>query len=307
MRVTFLLTALTMLAFAANSVLCRLALGGLLIDAASFTTVRLASGTLMLWLLVLLQRRRTSSGNPAPRKNGAEKSSAGKSGASYVSAFALFAYAICFSLAYRQLSTASGALLLFGCVQLTMIGWGLWRGERPRPLAALGMLLALGGLVYLSWPGVTAPPLLAAVMMAIAGFAWGVYSLRGRRVRQPLTANAVHFSWALPLALLVSAVSAGSRLWTPNGVLLAVLSGALASGVGYALWYRVLPHLAAIRAATVQLSVPVLAAILGAVVVGEPVTARVVVAGMLILGGIALEIRGRGKVGVPGGDQPESS
>ncbi len=288
MRTTFLLTALTMLAFAANSVLCRLALGAATIDAASFTAVRLASGAGMLWLLVLLQRRRTASGTAA--------SAPGKSGASHLSALALFAYAICFSLAYRQLSTASGALLLFGFVQLTMIGWGLWRGERPRPLAVLGIFLALGGLVYLSWPGVTAPPPLAAAMMAIAGIAWGVYSLRGRQVSQPLTANAVHFLWALPLALVVSAVSVESRVWTPYGVLLAVLSGALASGVGYALWYRVLPRLAAIRAATVQLSVPVLAALLGALVVGEPVTVRVVVAGMLILGGIALDIQSRDRL-----------
>lgn len=271
----FLLTALTMLAFAGNSLLCRLALRETGIDAVSFTTVRLASGALVLWLLVRLRDgRQPAAGN-------------------WLSALALFVYAAGFSFAYLSLPAATGALLLFGAVQATMIGYGLWRGERFGLRQGIGLVLALGGLVGLLLPGLTAPPLGGALLMLTAGIAWGIYSLRGKGSGDPTRATAGNFLRAVPFALALSAVSYPLARFDAGGVLYALVSGALTSGLGYALWYAVVPRLKATSAATVQLSVPVLAT-LGAVIwLGEAVSARLLIASLAVLGGIALVILGR--------------
>lgn len=265
-----LLTFLAMIAFAGNSVLCRIALRQTHIDAASFTSIRLISGAAALWLIAgFLRRDHAGNGN-------------------WLSAMALFAYAAGFSFAYTSLTTAVGALLLFGAVQATMVGYGLWTGERLARRQVAGLLFALGGLVGLLLPGLSAPPLAGATLMLIAGVAWGVYSLRGKGAGDPLRITAGNFLrsalFAVPLSMLLM-----SRLHLdPAGVFYAIVSGAVASGVGYALWYTVLPMLNATNAATVQLSVPVLAAFGGVIILGEPVTTRLVLASVAILGGIAL-------------------
>lgn len=270
------LTSLTMLAFAANSLLCRAALGEPVIDAASFTAVRLASGALTLWLL-LRWRGATARGD-----------------GDWPAAGLLFLYAIAFSFAYLSLSAATGALILFGFVQLTMQGAALLAGERLPGLAWAGLALAVGGLVYLLLPGLDAPDPLGALLMATAGVAWGLYSLRGRGVANPLRATAGNFMRSVPLALLALLPVLGHAGMNAEGASLAVASGALASGLGYALWYRVLPRLKASQAATVQLSVPVIAALGGVLLLGEPLGGRLVAASLAVLGGITLVLRRRG-------------
>ncbi|HET9694024.1 MAG TPA: DMT family transporter [Steroidobacteraceae bacterium] len=278
---TAALTAVAMVAFASNSLLCRLALAATSIDAVSFTTIRLASGAAALWLIVRLRHRDRGRGV----------------GGDWMSAFALFAYAAAFSLAYLSLTAATGALLLFGAVQATMIGRGLRDGEAfTRPQLA-GLLVALGGLLGLLVPGLSAPPIGGALLMLAAGVAWGVYSLRGRRRGgDPTAATAGNFVRSVPFALALIAIESlrgGIAAPDPVGAGYAVLSGALASGLGYAVWYTALPWLRATTAATVQLSVPVLTALAGIVFLGESLTARLVVASVAILGGIALVIRRR--------------
>lgn len=274
----FVLTSLAMLAFAGNSLLCRLALKHTSIDAASFTTVRLVSGALMLWLVVSMKR-------------GALAHAATKAGGgNWLSAFALFVYAAGFSFAYVSLSAATGALLLFGAVQATMIGHGMWAGERLRSLQLAGLLLAFGGLLSLLLPGLSAPPLLGSVLMLSAGLAWGLYSLRGKGAGDPTLVTAGNFLRAVPMALALSLLMLNNRSIDALGFGYALASGALASGVGYAIWYTALPGLKATQAATVQLSVPVLAALGGIVFLGEVLTLRLIVASVAILGGIALVI-----------------
>ncbi len=268
----FVLTLLAMLAFAGNSLLCRAAFHATRIDAASFTTIRVAAGALALWLIVRAQGGR------------------GMAAGSWASAAALFAYAASFSFAYLSLSAATGALLLFGAVQATMIGVGLWRGERLRPWQLLGLACALGGLVGLLLPGLSAPPLHGAALMLLAGIAWGVYSLRGKGAGDPLRATAGNFLRAVPFAAALGLAMLASATIDPAGAGLAVASGALTSGIGYAIWYTALPGLKAASAATVQLSVPLIAALGGSVLLGEPLTLRLVLAGVAILGGIALVI-----------------
>lgn len=263
------LTLLALLAFAANSILCRLAFERTDIDAASFTAIRLAAGALMLWLLVL--RR------PVARIGG-----------DWPSAVALFAYAAAFSFAYVALETGVGALLLFGAVQMTMLAAGLRTGERLDARQSVGLALALGGLAYLLWPGLAAPPLGSALLMLAAGFAWGVYSLRGRGSRDPLAATAGNFLRAAPLGLGLALLALPGLAPDPAGAGYAVLSGALASGAGYAVWYAALRGLAATHAATVQLSVPLIAAAGGIALLDEPLTWRFAFAAVAILGGIAL-------------------
>lgn len=264
-----------MLAFAGNSLLCRAALRHTQIDAGSFTVVRLVSGAFVLWLLVRMRQ-----GQHVGRGN-------------WWSALALFAYAAGFSYAYVNLSTGTGALLLFGAVQVTMIGYGVWRGERLRKGQLLGMLLAFGGLVGLLLPGLSAPPLQGALLMLLAGVAWAVYSLRGKGAGDPIRVTAGNFVRAAGLAVLMGLslmVMQRSQLdWAGAGY--AVASGALASGMGYAIWYTALPALKATHAATVQLSVPVIAALGGVVLLGEPLSWRLILASLSILGGIALVIR----------------
>ena len=269
---TAFLTTLAMVAFAGNSLLCRAALKHTSIDAASFTTLRLVSGALMLWLLVRVKR------GPAT------------GGGNWLSALALFAYAASFSFAYESMSAASGALLLFGAVQATMIGHGVWAGERFRRLQLVGLLLALGGLVGLLLPGLSAPPVVGSVLMLGSGIAWGVYSLRGRGQGDPTLVTAGNFLRAAPIAAALSLLMVNHLSLDTAGLLYALASGALTSAIGYALWYTILPALKATNAATVQLSVPVIAALGGVLVLGESITLRLVLASCAILGGIAMVI-----------------
>lgn len=274
---TALLTTLALIAFAGNSLLCRMALKHTTIDAASFTSVRLASGALVLGLLVALHQRRT------PWAAG-----------DWPSALALFVYAAGFSFAYQSLSAATGALLLFGVVQTTMIGWGLWRGERLAPLQWLGLATACAGLVWLLLPGLATPGLAAGLLMGAAGLAWAVYTLRGRTAGgDPTAVTAGNFIRATPLALGVSALSmllTGPARWDSAGLLLALASGALASGAGYAVWYTALRGLTATRAAILQLAVPALAAAGGVALLGEPLTPGLLLASLAVLGGVLLVI-----------------
>ena len=276
---TALYTSLTMVAFASNSILNRLALGQRSIDAVSYTTIRLIAGAITLWLISFLQ-----SNNATPKVRG-----------NWISAAMLFIYAIAFSFAYLSLTAGTGALILFGSVQVTMILVAIRSGERPQLLEWLGVLLALGGLVYLVMPGLKAPSLLGSTLMMMAGIAWGGYSLRGRGAGSPLADTAGNFIRAVPLIILVRLVMLNNVQLSQSGILLAVLSGALASGVGYVIWYAALRGLTATRAAIVQLSVPVLAAWGGVVLLAEDISLRLILAGALILGGIALAISGRRK------------
>jgi drug/metabolite transporter (DMT)-like permease len=267
-----LLTALAMLAFAANSLLCRLALAGTAIEPASFTSIRLTSGALVLWLVVWLRERRTLPGG------------------TWASAAALFAYAAAFSFAYISLPTGVGALLLFGAVQTSMIVFGLARGEKLSPRQAAGFLLALGGLLLLVRPGLTAPPLAGSLLMLCAGVAWGVYSLRGRGAGDPTLATAGNFLRAAPMALALSLAFGSRARLDRTGAIYALLSGAVTSGLGYVIWYTALKGLSVTRAAVVQLSVPVIAALGGTLLLGEAFTFRLGLASLAILGGIALVV-----------------
>ena len=271
------LTALALCAFAGNSLLCRLALSHTAIDAASFTTIRIVSGALMLLLIVQLRA--------------GPKHSAG----SWPSALALFVYAAGFSFAYVRLTAGTGALLLFGAVQATMITVGVVRGERLSALQSAGLLLAYGGLLFLVLPGLESPPLISAALMIAAGLAWGVYSLRGKGAGDPIAVTTGNFVRAVPMSLIVSAVSLPNRSFDTTGVLCAVASGAIASGLGYAVWYTALRDLRATTAATVQLSVPLIAAAGGVVLLSEQLTARLSVAAIAILGGVALVVLTRAR------------
>lgn len=278
-----LITSLTMIAFAANSVLGRMAIGSddaPLIDPASFSAIRLISGALMLAVLVGL----TGSGSArSPRF---------QSG-SWASALALFAYAVAFSYAYVALETGIGALILFACVQATMIGWALKEGDRPSGLEWLGLATAFGAFIWLVSPGLSAPDPLAAALMAVSGIAWGAYSLRGRGLPDPLKATADNFmrslAFLLPLGAMVLLTGADVHA-SGRGLVLAVISGAVTSGLGYALWYRVLRQIGATQGAIVQLTVPVIAAIGGSLFVAEGWSLRLVVSSLLILGGVAVAI-----------------
>jgi drug/metabolite transporter (DMT)-like permease len=279
---TTIFTALALVAFAGNSLLCRAALAHTHIDAASFTTVRLLSGAAVLWCLMWL------------------RGCARMGGGNWLSALALFAYAAGFSFSYVHLTAAAGALLLFGAVQTTMIGFGLWSGERLRWLQIVGLVLACGGLVGLLLPGLSAPPLAGALLMLGSGVAWGIYSLRGKRGGDPLKVTAGNFLRAAPITLVLSLSLSRNISLDPAGVGYAFLSGALASGVGYAIWYTALPSLRSTTAATVQLSVPILAAAGGVFFLGEPLTFRLLVASIAIIGGIALVILMGGRASAAG-------
>jgi len=272
----FGLTVAALIGFAANSLLTRSALAGLRIDAATFTAVRLGSGALMLWLLVAARGERSSGGLPGA--------------GSWISAMALAGYAVAFTLAYRRVGAGVGALALFSAVQITMIGRGLIDGERPSLRDRLGWLLAIAGLGALTLPGATAPDLIGLALMIVAGACWGVYSLRGRKSRDPLRATAGNFLRASLAGLLFVALSPLERIVSAPGLWLAVISGAFASGVGYALWYAALPSLTAWRAAVVQLSVPVLTAGSAAVILGESLTTRLMGATALVVAGVLLTV-----------------
>jgi drug/metabolite transporter (DMT)-like permease len=268
---TVALTALAMLAFAANSVLCRLALGEHFIDPASFAAVRVFTAAATLIPIVLPRWR-----------------AHGRSRGNWRSAGVLFAYLVSFSFAYLSLSAGTGALILFGAAQLTMIGSALRDGDSFPPLARAGFVLAVAGLVVLVAPGVTAPNPMGAMLMAIAGLAWGLYSLLGRGAGDPLQVTANNFIYLVPCVIVLGVVFAAGRHLSTEGLALAALSGSLASGLGYVAWYAAQKRLSAITAATVQLSVPVIAALGGLVLMTEQVTLRLVLASCATLGGIAI-------------------
>ena len=282
-----------MIAFAGNSLLCRAALKQTSIDAASFTLIRIFSGAIALWLIQRLLRVERTAAPLVERSHNSSLVTRHWSlpqAGNWLSALALFVYAAAFSFAYRTLSAATGALLLFGAVQATMIFWGLRQGERLRVLQLIGLATALGGLVALVLPGLSAPSLGGSTLMLAAGVAWGIYSLRGKGAGDPIDATAGNFIRAVPFALALSIFLFPWARVDRAGMVYAILSGALASGLGYVIWYGALPSLKAASAATVQLCVPVLAASGGILLLGEPLTLRFLVAAAAVLGGIALVV-----------------
>ena len=275
-----LFTAFALLAFAANSVLNRLALGGNTIDAGSYIGIRLVSGAVSLWLINAISKQNFSlilRGSP-------------------LSAFYLFLYGVAFSFAYRSLTSGTGAFILFGTVQTTMLTVLLLRGERPHLSEWLGLLLAIIGLVYLVFPGLSAPDPLGAVLMLIAGIAWGFYTLRGKSNpsgKDPIETTAVNFMLSVPMVLVVNLFTFQKAHFSTQGVGYAVLSGALASGVGYAVWFAALKGLTTTQAALLQLTVPIIAALGGVVFLTETITTRLIIAGVLIICGVSLALVGK--------------
>jgi len=274
---TVLLTLLALVAFASNSLLTRLALGSHAIDAASFTLLRLASGALVLTSVVRVQ-------------TGAFTAVRGRS---LVGPLALFCYAGPFSFAYLRIGAAVGALVLFGVVQLTMVGYGIVRGERPSATSFAGLVVASAGLAVLTVPSATRPDAWGLALMVTAGVAWAVYTLAGRKSPEPVAANAWSFLASSVLGVPLALVMRPEALPSGRGVILALVSGGVTSGLGYAIWYRALPRLSVTQAAVAQLSVPVLAALGAALLLGEQLSARLVVAGALVLGGVALVLSAR--------------
>ncbi len=265
-----------MIAFAGNSLLCRLALKNTGIDAASFSSIRLLSGAIVLYLIIYFRQAKQAQEN--------------QNKGDWLSAMALFAYVAGFSFAYLQLSAATGALLLFASVQVSMIGYGIWSGERLHGLQFIGFALAFLGLCALLMPGLSAPPMVNAMLMIAAGIAWGIYSLRGRAAKDATTVTAGNFLRAVPFALVLSLLSFKSASLDIAGIRYAICSGAVASGIGYAIWYMALPGLKAASAASVQLSVPLIAAFGGILLLDEQINLRLAIASVAILGGIALVI-----------------
>ncbi|MEO0947164.1 MAG: DMT family transporter [Cyanobacteria bacterium J06641_5] len=274
---TTLLTSLALLAFAANSLLTRLALGAGAIDAASFMAIRLFAGAAMLCGLVGISR-----GSDGFNARG-----------DWLAALMLFLYAALFSFAYLQLDSGTGALILFGTVQATMLLAALRQGETPNILEWLGLLFALGGLTYLVLPGLSAPPILGSGLMVGSGIAWGIYSLLGRGAQAPIVNTMANFLRSLPFAIGAFLFTLPSVQLSPRGIILASISGAITSGVGYVLWYAALKQLTATRAAMVQLAVPILAAMGGIIFLQEIFSARLAIASFAILAGIGLAILGR--------------
>ena len=275
-----------MIAFASNSLLCRAALRDTKIDAATFTFVRILSGAIALWLIVIV---RSAFSSQMPVRLGLTRHSSISAG-SWPSALALFAYAAAFSFAYNTLSAGTGALLLFGAVQATMIFWGVRKGERLDALQIIGFAISMIGLVVLVFPGITAPPLVGSILMLAAGAAWGVYSVRGKETKDAIAATTGNFLRAMPFAVLVSVVMVREARFDSLGIVYAAISGAITSGLGYVIWYSVLPQIKASTAAVVQLSAPVLVATGGILLLAEPITLRYAIASIAVLGGIFLVI-----------------
>ncbi len=269
-------TCIALFAFAGNSILCRLALGQGAIDAATFSAARLIAGAITLGLITRVNQR-----------------AAILDSGTWLSAAMLFLYAVPFSFAYISLTAGTGALLLFGCVQVTMIISALWSGERPHPLQWAGLAIALAGLVYLVIPGLTAPSLGGSLLMALAGVSWGVYSLLGRGAPNALAQTAGNFLRSVPLVLAVSIIAVPTFHVETKGLLLAIASGSLASGLGYVVWYVALKGLTATRSAVVQLAVPVLAALGGVVFLAESISMRLLLSTATVLGGVGLALIGR--------------
>jgi len=266
-----------MIAFASNSLLCRAALKQTSVDAASFTFIRIFSGAVALWFIVNVRQTKGDISNL-------------RVGGNWISALVLFLYAAAFSFAYVDVAAGTGALLLFGAVQATMILWGLHKGEHLRAIQMVGLIVAVLGLVVLLFPGLSAPPLLGSILMLGAGVAWGIYSLRGKREKNPATVTAGNFARAVPFAAVISIIFLPRLQLDLGGVTYAIISGAITSGLGYVIWYSALPGLKAASAATVQLSVPVLTVTGGILLLGEPLTLRYLLASVAILGGIAFVV-----------------
>lgn len=272
-----LFTTLALTAFAANSVLCRKALGGEAIDAAGFTIIRLLSGVLVLLLISGINGKK-----PVRKEKG-----------NWFAGMMLFVYAEAFSFAYITLDTGTGALILFGSVQTTMVLLSLLSRNRLRLSEWAGMFIAFAGFVYLVLPQLTTPSLTGFILMSIAGIAWGVYTLNGRKSRNPLSDTTFNFVRTIPFVVLLGVIVLRQMHFSPEGIILAVVSGAIASGIGYSLWYLALGGLTDMQAAVLQLSVPVIAAAGGVIFVTEPVTLRLMLSALLVLGGILIVILGK--------------
>ena len=274
---TILFTGFTLIAFAANSVLCRLALGEKTIDASSFTVIRLLSGAVVLLIILKMNRIKNSS----PIKG------------NWLASLMLFLYAVTFSFAYITLDTGTGAIILFGSVQITMILLSLISGNRLLITEWVGVSIAFIGFVYLVSPGVTSPSIMGFSFMTVAGMAWGIYTLKGRDSLNPLTDTAYNFFHTIPFVMVLAVISVQSTYYTTDGILLAALSGGIASGIGYTIWYVALGGLSAIQAAVVQLLVPIIAALGGVIFLSEKITLRLTLSGIMILGGILMVVWGR--------------
>ena len=281
---TILFTAFALIAFAANSLFNRLALGSNAIDASSYVGIRLVSGAATLWLLNSVSKGILTFSNKPFLDNFKPR---------FLSAFYLFAYGIAFSYAYRSLNSGMGAFILFGTVQTTMLSMAVLKGERPHISEWLGLAVALGGLVYLVFPGLSAPDPFGAFLMLISGIAWAFYTLRGRGVKDPLETTALNFICSVPMVLLVNMVYIQKAHISIEGVIYAFISGALTSGVGYAIWYTALRGLTTTQAALLQLLVPILAAIGGVIFLSENITTRLIIAGILIMAGVILALTGK--------------
>jgi len=275
---TVIFTSLALLAFAANSVLCRLALGDDLIDAPAFTALRLLSACLMLFIIVAVQIKKTEI-NTAMHAKG-----------SWTASFMLFLYAITFAYAYVSLDTGTGALILYGAVQISMILFSLVAGVRLRLLEWAGLMIAFAGLVYLVFPILSTPSIGGILLMGLAGVAWGFYTLKGSDSAHPLMDTAYNFFRTIPLVILLAIFTLYDAHYSMHGIVLAVLSGAVTSALGYVIWYVALRDLSSTLAAVLQLSVPMLAALGGVVFVAEPITLRLVIASVLVIGGVAMVV-----------------
>ncbi len=274
---TFTYTGLALIAFAANSVLCRMALGGKTIDASSFTIIRLLSGAIVLTLLLNINKNKTQS----------------KTKGNWSSSIMLFLYAITFSFAYITLDTGTGALILFGAVQITMILLSLYSGNKLHFSEWIGVIIAFMGFVYLILPGVNTPPLIGFLLMTVAGISWGIYTLKGRDSKRPLMDTAYNFIRTIPLIIILLFITVKNANYSSEGIWLAIISGGITSGVGYTIWYFALGGLTATQAAVVQLLVPVIAAFGGVLFISEKITFRLTIASVLILGGILIVVMGR--------------
>ena len=280
---TFFTTGISLIAFAANSVFARKALGEGRIDPASFTIVRLISGAAILWVILKLLASREKN-YPATHRN---------SRGNWKSAAMLFAYAATFSFAYVSLKTGTGALILFGAVQITMILVALISGGKLHVSEWIGLFLAFFGFIVLVSPGLTSPSLSGLLLMTIAGISWGLYTLQGQGIENPLEATALNFSRSLVFVVMLALFAFKDAQISGYGILLAVLSGTLSSGVGYSIWYVAVRSLTATQAAVVQLIVPVLAAFGGVVFVSEKISLRLTASAIMILGGVALVLVGQ--------------
>ena len=274
---TIIFTGLALVAFAANSVLCRLALGERAIDASSFTIIRLLSGAIVLLAILSINKNKTSQSTKG----------------SWYASLMLFLYAISFSFAYITLNTATGALILFGSVQITMIILSLFSGTRLHGTEWIGVMIAFAGFVYLILPAVTTPSAIGFLLMTIAGIAWGIYTLIGRNSKNPLVDTGYNFFRTIPFAIILLLIASKNLNYSFEGILLAILSGGVTSGIGYAIWYTALGGLSALQAAVLQLLVPVIAAFGGIIFVSETITLRLMVSATMILGGILMVVLGR--------------